>query len=88
MITCMRRRVQCSRVNSRGRSRGVQQGAVHQGAIVAVLNQIVSFTSHVTLLRLMGNFDIDWIFWVVEINDVNVKDEHSRSRNEVSYKIK
>lgn len=73
------------RVNSRGGSRGVQQGAVHQGAIVTILNQIVSFTGHAALLRLVGNFNLDLVFGVVEINDMNVKDQHSRARNEVSY---
>ncbi len=76
--------MQCSRVNSRGRSRGVQQGAVHQGAIVTILNQIVSFAGRAAFLRLVGNFNLDLVFGVVEINDVNVKDEHSRARNEVA----
>lgn len=77
--------MQCGRVNSRGRSRGVQQGAVHQGAIITILNQIVSFTGHAALLRLVDNFNLDLVFGVVEINDMNVKDQHSRARDEVSY---
>lgn len=77
--------MQCGGVNSRGRSRGVQQGAVHQGAVVTVLKQVISFTGHAALLRLVGNFNLDGVFWVVEINNVNVKDQHSRARDEVIY---
>lgn len=76
--------MQCSRVNSRGRSRGVQQGTVHQRAVVTILYVIVSFTGHVAFLRLVGHFNLDWIVGVVEINDVNVKDQHSGARNELS----
>lgn len=76
--------MQCSRRNSRGRSRGVQQGAVHQGAIVTVLNQVVSVTGHAAFPRLVGDFNLDCVFGVVEINDVNVKDQNSRARNEIS----
>lgn len=78
--------MQCSRVNSRGCSRGVQQGAIHQGTIISIQNQVVSFTGHFAVVRLVGNFDVDRVFRVVEINDVNVKDQNSRARNEVSYK--
>lgn len=77
--------MQCGRVNSGGRSRGIQQGAFHQGAIITIMNQIVGFTGHAALLRFVGSFNLDWVFGVVEINDMNVKDEHSRARNEVSY---
>lgn len=65
MITCM---------NQEERSRGVQQGAVHQGTIVTVLNHIVSFTGHVAFLRLVDDLDLDRIVGVVEVNDVDVKD--------------
>lgn len=50
-----------------------------------VLKQVISFTGHAALLRLVGNFNLDWVFWVVEINNVNVKDQHSRARDEVIY---
>lgn len=76
--------MQCGRVNSRGRSRGVQQGAVHQGAIITILDQIVSFADLAALLGFVGRCNLDWVFGVVEINDVNVEDQHSRARNEVS----
>lgn len=77
--------MQCGGVNSRGRSRGVQQGAIHQGAVVTVLNQVIGFTGYAALLRLVGNFNLHWVFWVVEIDNVNVKDQHSRARDEVIY---
>lgn len=77
--------MQCSRVNSRGRSRRVQQGTIHQGAVITILNVIVSFSGHVAFLRLVGHFDLDWIFGVVEINDMNIKDQHSGARNKLSY---
>ena len=76
--------MQCSTVNSRGRSRGVQQGPVHEGAIVTIINQIIGFTGDVAFLRLVGDFDPDRVFGVVEINDMNVKDQHGRARDEVS----
>lgn len=85
MITCMELRVQCGRVNSRGGSRGVQQGAVHQGAIVTIVNQIIGFTDRAALRGLVGHFDLDRVFGVVEVNDVNVKDQNGRARDEVSY---
>jgi len=68
-----------------GGSRGVQQGAVHQGAIVTILNPIVHLTRPFAVPRLVGHFDIDRVFGVVEIDDVNVKDQHGRARNEFSY---
>lgn len=73
-----------SGVNSRGRSRGVQQRPVHQGAVIAILNVIVRFAGGIAVLGLAGHSDLDWIFGVVEIYDVNVKDQHGRARNEVS----
>lgn len=76
--------MQCSRMNSRGSSRGVEQCAVHQGAIVTILNQVVGFTGFTAVLRLVGHFNLDRVFRVVEVNDVNVKDQHSRSRDEVA----
>lgn len=66
-------------------SRGVQQGSVHQGTIIAILDQIVHFAGHVAVLRLVGSRDTDGVFGVVEINDLNVKDQHSRAGNEVLY---
>lgn len=71
-------------MNSRGLSRGVQQGAVHQGAVVSVLDQIVSLAGVTALLRLVGNPDLHGVFGVVEINDVDVKDEDGRAGNEIS----
>lgn len=71
-------------MNSRGLSRGVQQGAVHQGAVVSVLDQIVSLAGVAALLRLVGNLDLHGVFGVVEIDDVNVKDENGRAGNEIS----
>lgn len=75
----------CCRVNSRGRSRGVQKCPVQQGAVVAIVNQIVGLAGHITFLRLVGDSDLDRIFGVVEVNHVDIKDQHSRARNEVSY---
>lgn len=71
-------------MNSRGLSRGVQQGAVHQGAVVAVLDQVVSLAGVAALLRPVGNLDLHGVFGVVEINDVDVKDENGRAGNEIS----
>lgn len=78
--------MQCSRVHSGGRSRGVEQGTVHQGAVVTILNVIVRVTGHAAFLRLVGHFNLDWVVGVVKINDVNVKDQHSRAGNELSWK--
>ena len=69
------------RVNSRGRSRGVQQGAVHQGAIISIVDQIVGCALLAAFLGLVDNFNLDRVLGVVEINDMNVKDQHSGARN-------
>lgn len=71
----------CS-AKSGGRSRGVQQGAVHQGAIVAIVNQIVRLAGGAAFPRLVGNLDVDRVFGVVEVDDVDVKDQHGRARNQ------
>lgn len=77
-------RMQGGRANSRGLSRGVQQGAVHQGAVVSILDQIVGFAGVAALWRLVGDADLHGVFRVVEVNDVNVKDQNGRAGDEVS----
>lgn len=77
-------RMQWGRANSRGLSRGVEQSAVHQGAVVAILDQIVRFAGVAALRRLARDADLHGVIGVVEINDVNVKDEHGRAGDEIS----
>lgn len=75
--------MQCGGAGNRGRSRGVEQSSVHQGAVVAVLDQVVYFTGDVALLGLVGDLDLDRVLGVVEVDDVDVEDEHSRARDDV-----
>ena len=77
--------MQCSSLRGRGHSRGVEEGAIHQGAIVAVLNQIISLTSHDAFLWLVKDLSCNSIFGVVEIDYMDVKHQHCRARNELSY---
>lgn len=77
-------RMQWGRANSRGLSRGVQQGAIHQGAVVAILDKIVCFAGVAALRRLVGDANLHGVLGVVEINDVNVKDENGRAGDEIS----
>lgn len=68
----------------RSYSRGVEQGAVHQGAVVTVLDQVVHLTGQVALLGLAGHLDLNEVFRVVEVDNVDVEDQDGRARDEVS----
>lgn len=58
-------------------SRGEEQRAVHQRAVVVVADEVVLVGGPVAWLRPVGGPDVHCIVGVVEVDDVNVKDEHS-----------
>lgn len=76
--------VQCGRATGRGRSRGVEQGSVHQGAIITILDQVIGFAGQAAALGLVDHFDPHRIFGVVEVDDVDVKDQNGGAGNEFS----
>lgn len=58
-------------------SRGEEQRAVHQRAVVVVAHEVVHLRGVVTRLGPVGGPDVHRIAGVVEVDDVNLKDEHS-----------
>jgi len=76
--------VQCGGANSRGRSRGVEQGAVHQRAVVAVLDDVVRLAGPVAQRGLVGHPDLHRVLGVVEVDDVDVKDQYCGTGDEVN----
>lgn len=62
-----------------GDSRGEQQGAVHEGAVVMVVDEVVHLAGLVAVLRLRDDLDGDVVLGVVEVNDVHVKDQYGRA---------
>lgn len=60
-----------------GDSRGKEQRAVHQGAVVVVADEVVGRGGVVTHVGLVRGVDAHRVIGVVEVDDVNVKDEHS-----------
>lgn len=67
----------CSKQTCFYDSRGEEQGAVHQCAVVMVAHKVVLLGGLITRLRPVGGPDVHGIVGVVEVDDVNVKDEHS-----------
>lgn len=57
-------------------SRGEEQSAVHQGAVVVVADEVVHLRGLVTRLRSVGDVDVHCVVGVVEVDDVNVKHHH------------
>lgn len=69
-------------------SRGEEQRAVHQRAVVVVADEVVHLGGLITRLGPVGGPDVHGIVGVVEVDDVNVKDEHSRWWDDVTWVIK
>lgn len=67
-----------------GCSRGVQQGAVHQRAVVAVLDDVVLLTDPGAQGGLVGHPDLHRVLRVVEVDDVDVEDQHRGAGDEVA----
>lgn len=68
-----------------GDSRGEERRAVHQGAVVVVVHQVVHLGGVVAHLGPEGDLDFDGVAGVVEVDDVNVKHEHGRRRDDVTW---
>lgn len=58
-------------------SRGEEQRAVHQRAVVVIADQVVHLGGLVTQFGPVGGLDVHAVVGVVEVDDVNVEDEHS-----------
>lgn len=74
-----------ARQRREGRSRGVEEGSVHQGAVIAILNQIVGLAGRGAVLGLVDHPDLHRILGVVEVNDVDVKDQDGGAGDEFSW---
>ena len=62
-----------------GDLRGEQQGAVHEGAVVVVVDEVVGVAGLVANLWLGDDLHGDVVLGVVEVDDVHVKDQHGRA---------
>lgn len=60
-----------------GDSRGEEQRAVHQGAVVVVADKVVHLGGLITHLGSVGDLDVQGVVGVVEVDDVKVEHEHS-----------
>lgn len=60
-----------------GDSRGEEQRAVHQGAVVVVADEVVHLGGLITHLGSVGDLDAQGVVGVVEVDDVKVEHEHS-----------
>lgn len=66
--------------------RGEELGAIQQRAVVVVANKVPKLGRLVAGLRGPGQcLDFHWICRVVEVDDVDVEDQHSRARDLVSW---
>ena len=67
-------------------SRGEEQRAVHQRAVVVVADEVVLRRGVVAHLGFVGDLDGHRVVGVVEVDDVDVKDEDGRGRDDVTWK--
>lgn len=65
--------------------RGKEQRAVHEGAVVVVADEVVRFCGLVTHVGSVDDLDSHRVVGVVEVDDVDVKDEHSRRRDHITW---
>lgn len=69
-----------------GDSRGEERCAVDQGAVVVVVDEVVLPSGLVTHFGSVGDLDVHFVFGVVEVDDVNVKHQHGRRGDDVTWK--
>lgn len=74
----------CSRANSRGRSRGVEEGSVHQGAVITVLEQVIGLAGQAAVRGFVDHRDLHRVFGVVEVHHVDVEDQNGRAGDDPS----
>lgn len=60
-----------------GDSRGEEWRAIHQGAVVVVVDEVVLPGGLVTHFGFVGDLDFYRVVGVVEVDNVNVKHQHS-----------
>lgn len=65
--------------------RGKEQRPVHEGAVVVVADEVVHFCGLVTHFGSVDDLDSHSVVGVVEVDDVDVKDEHSRRRDHITW---
>lgn len=68
-----------------GDSRGEERRAVHQRAVVVVAYKVVHTGGLVTHLGSVSDLDLHCVIGVVEVDDMNVKHQHSRRRDDVTW---
>lgn len=65
-------------------SRGKEQRAVHQAAVVVIVDQVILCRGLVADLRFVEGLDLHLITGVVEVDDVDIEDENSRRGDHVT----
>lgn len=60
---------------SGGNLRGKEQSPVQQSAVVMVADQVVQSRGVVAHFRFVGDLELHFVAWVVEVDDVDVKDQ-------------
>lgn len=68
-----------------GDSRGKEQRAVHEGAVVVIVDEVVHFCGVITHFGSVGDLDGHRVVGIVEVDHVDVKDEHGRRRDHVTW---
>lgn len=71
--------------HTRRNSRGEERRPVHQGAVVVVADEVVHFGGVVADVGSVGDLHLDGVAGVVEVNDVDVEDQHRRWRNDITW---
>ena len=66
--------------------RGKQQGPIHEGAVVVVVDEVVRIAGLVAILWLVDDLHSDVVLGVVEVDDVHVKDQHGRAGNVLTWR--
>lgn len=84
LLTCL----WCERGLGEGYVRGEEVCAVQHGAVVVVLDEVVGAGGLVALLGFEGAHNLHDVSGVVEVNHVDIKDEHCRARNALTLERK
>lgn len=66
-------------------SRGKKRCAVHQGTVVVVADKVILGGGLVTRLGSVDDLDVHRVVGVVEVDDQNVKHQHSRRGDDATW---
>lgn len=69
----------CVCVSSSFYSRGVDEGPIHERSVVVVFNKVSFLSQRLTHLWFIGGSDHHWVWWVVEVYDMDIKHQDSRT---------